>query len=252
MSAWYALATVLVVTAHVVLGFSCKPGLSPTLLPHSSNSAQLLGYRCTTRHTGHTRHRDRTMEQGSSLWWRRHRKEPSGVSARLSPVDTGVPDVAPHNVGPADSSAVGSSGQQQDAPPGRSNRSGLLLLSTVPLVWGTYAPSVKYLYQMGESTPGLVFNLACYGVSVLTLAVVAGISNATKRKGWFKTLKHASTDVPVRTYMHTRYLVRAHRQIVTTDCHFSTVYPAGCWLPRTSMYTSTAHHSLIRNYPTRH
>lgn len=27
---------------------------------------------------------------------------------------------------------------------------GWLLLSTVPLVWGTYAPSVKYLYDVGE------------------------------------------------------------------------------------------------------
>lgn len=195
MSAWHALATVLVATANVVLSFSCKPSLSPTLLPHSSSSAQLLGYRSTTRHTAHARHRDRAMEQGSSLWWRRHRKESPGVSIRLSPVDTGVPETAPHNVGPADSSAVGASAQEEDAPRGRSNRSGLLLLSTVPLVWGTYAPSVKYLYQMGESTPGLVFNFACYAVSVLTLAVVAGISSARKRKGGFESLKHACTDV---------------------------------------------------------
>ncbi|CAN0596829.1 unnamed protein product, partial [Ectocarpus sp. 12 AP-2014] len=57
----------------------------------------------------------------------------------------------------------------------RSQRSGLLVLATVPLVWGTYAPSVKYLYQMGESPPGLLFNFACYVVSVLTFAAVAGL-----------------------------------------------------------------------------
>ena len=98
MIAWHALATVLVATAHVVLSFCSKPSLSPTLLPHSSYSAHLLGCRSTTRHTAHTRHWDRNMEQGSSLWWRRHRKEAPGVSLRLSPADTGMPEVAPHNV----------------------------------------------------------------------------------------------------------------------------------------------------------
>lgn len=200
MSAWHALATVLVASAHVVLSFSCKPGLSPTLLPHSSNpAAQHFGYHSTTRHTARTKHRDRNMEQGSSLWWRRHRKETPSVSVRLGPVDTGVPEVAPHNVGPTDSVEVAASAQQEVAPRGRSNRSGLLLLSTVPLVWGTYAPSVKYLYQMGESTPGLVFNFACYAVSVLTLAVVAGVNNARKREGGFETnmhTSHARTPIP--------------------------------------------------------
>ena len=205
MIAWHALATVLVATAHVVLSFCSKPSLSPTLLPHSSYSAHLLGCRSTTRHTAHTRHWDRNMEQGSSLWWRRHRKEDPGVSLRLSPADTGMPEVAPHNVGPVDNPAVAASAQQEDAPRRRSNRSGLLLLSTVPLVWGTYAPSVKYLYQMAESTPGLVFNLACYAVSVLTLAVVAGINNARKREGGFESLKYMvriAVDVRTRGRSH--------------------------------------------------
>ncbi|CAN0396718.1 unnamed protein product, partial [Ectocarpus sp. 12 AP-2014] len=64
----------------------------------------------------------------------------------------------------------------------RSQRSGLLVLATVPLVWGTYAPSVKYLYQMGESPPGLLFNFACYVVSVLTFAAVAGLNTARRHR----------------------------------------------------------------------
>lgn len=62
-------------------------------------------------------------------------------------------------------------------------RGGLLLLSTVPLVWGTYAPSVKYLYQMGDSPPGLLFNFACYVVSVLTFTAVASFNRRPRTTG---------------------------------------------------------------------
>lgn len=64
---------------------------------------------------------------------------------------------------------------------------GLLLLTTVPLVWGTYAPSVKYLYEWrGDSIlspPGLVFNFACYSVSALTLAGVFWFDHLRRRWG---------------------------------------------------------------------
>eukprot|EP00904_Undaria_pinnatifida_P007480 jgi/Undpi1/3862/HiC_scaffold_16.g07230.m1 len=134
------------------------------------------------------------QRQGSNLWWRRHRKEARGISVHLTPVDTGVPEIVPHDLSPADSASIAAGAQQKDRPRARSNRSGLLVLSTVPLVWGTYGPSVKYLYQMGESTPGLVFNFACYAVSVLTLAAVAGINNARKREGDTAPKRPAGSD----------------------------------------------------------
>ena len=177
----------LVATAHVALSVSFKPGLSPAL--YSS------GFLSTTSHVAHTPNRllvhtmkqqQQQQRQGSNLWWRRHRKEARGISVHLTPVDTGVPEIVPHDLSPADSASIAAGAQQKDKPRARSNRSGLLVLSTVPLVWGTYGPSVKYLYQMGESTPGLVFNFACYAVSVLTLAAVAGINNARKREGGFE------------------------------------------------------------------
>lgn len=60
-----------------------------------------------------------------------------------------------------------------------SARRGLLVLASVPLVWGTYAPSVKYMYEMGEdlSPPGLLFNFACYLVSALALAGAAWVNS---------------------------------------------------------------------------
>lgn len=64
-------------------------------------------------------------------------------------------------------------------------RGDLLLLATVPLVWGTYAPSVKYMYDLGEefSPPGLVFNLGSYLVSALTLTGAAWIYSARNLDG---------------------------------------------------------------------
>ncbi|CAM9288585.1 unnamed protein product [Discosporangium mesarthrocarpum] len=77
-------------------------------------------------------------------------------------------------------------------------RAALLVLSTVPLVWGTYAPSVKYLYDssIGDgSPPGLIFNLGCYLVSALTLTAASSIKDRAK-KGPVERLQGAiaSTD----------------------------------------------------------
>lgn len=121
------------------------------------------------------------MQEG--LWARRR----SGATARLSPAETGVPEVAER----PDVAAFGHAGKEGDggSSPSSKNlteRGGLLLLATVPLVWGTYGPSVKLLYQMGESPPGLLFNFACYAVSVMTFAAVASVSRAKgQRPGVF-------------------------------------------------------------------
>eukprot|EP00752_Nemacystus_decipiens_P009160 g8182.t1 len=113
------------------------------------------------------------MQQG--LWARRR----SGVTARLSPAETGVPDVAERpDVAAIDHAGRGTDGGSSPSSKKLSERGGLLVLATVPLVWGTYGTSVKLLYQMGESPPGLLFNFACYAVSVMTFAAVASFNKA--------------------------------------------------------------------------
>jgi len=46
---------------------------------------------------------------------------------------------------------------------------GFLVLLTVPLSWGTYAPVVKYVYEMDPPTPGFVFSAGYYAIASLTL-----------------------------------------------------------------------------------
>ncbi|CBN78017.1 conserved unknown protein [Ectocarpus siliculosus] len=123
--------------------------------------------------------------QADRLWARRR----AGPSVRLNTAETGVPEtVVSCNTSlkpDIDADGAGKDGATLPASKGkniRSERSGLLVLATVPLVWGTYAPSVKYLYQMGESPPGLLFNFACYVVSVLTFAAVASLNTARRHR----------------------------------------------------------------------
>lgn len=123
--------------------------------------------------------------QADRLWARRR----AGPSVRLGTAETGVPETAV-SCGTSLKPNIDADGAGKDvatlpASKGkniRSERSGLLVLATVPLVWGTYAPSVKYLYQMGESPPGLLFNFACYVVSVLTFAAVASLNTARRHR----------------------------------------------------------------------
>jgi hypothetical protein len=42
---------------------------------------------------------------------------------------------------------------------------GLAVLLTVPLVWGSYVPVVKVLYQIDPPIPGLVFSTAYFAVA---------------------------------------------------------------------------------------
>jgi hypothetical protein len=51
---------------------------------------------------------------------------------------------------------------------------GLLALFTVPMVWGTYVPVVRTLYEIEPPVPGLVFSACYFAVaSISTLALVA-------------------------------------------------------------------------------
>lgn len=183
MNVWCVLVTVLVATAH---GFVPTPhSIDPSGRCWNTGSATSTA---TKSRTSSSRYLMRATQRGSSLWWRQHRRDSHRTFVRAGPVEIGEPEVSPHDFNIAEGDATTTSEQgisPQHEPPTaggvRSNRSGLLLLSTVPLVWGTYAPSVKYLYQMGDSTPGLVFNFACYVVSVLTFALVAAANSARRR-----------------------------------------------------------------------
>jgi len=46
---------------------------------------------------------------------------------------------------------------------------GLLVLMTVPCAWGTFAPVVRYVYEMDTPVPGFVFSAGYYIVASLTL-----------------------------------------------------------------------------------
>lgn len=50
---------------------------------------------------------------------------------------------------------------------------GLLVLLTVPLSWGTYAPIVKSIYEMEVPIPGLVFSAGYYLIAAITLSLLA-------------------------------------------------------------------------------
>ena len=56
---------------------------------------------------------------------------------------------------------------------------GILILLTVPLAWGTYAPVVKYMYNnMEPSMPGFIFSAGYYIVAALTLGILSSLSAA--------------------------------------------------------------------------
>lgn len=49
------------------------------------------------------------------------------------------------------------------------------VLLSVPLVWGTYAPAVRYLYEMEVPLPGIFFSALYYVVALTTLIVVRAV-----------------------------------------------------------------------------
>ena len=57
---------------------------------------------------------------------------------------------------------------------------GIAVLLTVPLTWGTYNPVVKYLYTLRPPVPGLVFSAAYYVLAAVTLwAILAMMSTSS-------------------------------------------------------------------------
>jgi hypothetical protein len=72
---------------------------------------------------------------------------------------------------PAERDGSGSSGI------GASRLGGLLSLATVPVVWGTYAPAVRLMYEGG--VPGLVFSASYHAVSALASAIALRLASTS-------------------------------------------------------------------------
>ena len=58
-----------------------------------------------------------------------------------------------------------------------SSYSGFLVLLSVPLVWGTYVPVVRFLYQIKPPVPGLVFSACYYAVASVTMLVLSRLND---------------------------------------------------------------------------
>ena len=65
-------------------------------------------------------------------------------------------------------------------------------LVTVPVVWGTYAPAVRYVFQQPVPPPGVVFSAAYY---VVALAVIAS-ATAVRRRGDLGPAAASSSRAP--------------------------------------------------------
>jgi len=73
---------------------------------------------------------------------------------------------------PRKASQVDDEMQNQD--PNTSERqSGILVLLTVPLAWGTFEPAVRYVYDIQPNVPPFVFQFVYYMIAVGALAALA-------------------------------------------------------------------------------
>lgn len=81
--------------------------------------------------------------------------------------------------------------------------SGALVLLTVPLAWGTFAPVVRYMYEIDPPVPGFVFSAGYYIVAAITLLAInimmqvssnrsADSNNATDE------LKNTQNELPIQ------------------------------------------------------
>ena len=83
----------------------------------------------------------------------------------------------------------------------------LIVLASVPAVWGTYAPALKNLYSSAELTPpGFLFNFFSYSVSVLTLS---GIPWLLQSRG----LISGAQEIPKSDPDQQRLTLRAGREL---------------------------------------
>lgn len=65
---------------------------------------------------------------------------------------------------------------ENDSPASIDRNLGILVLSTVPLAWGTFEPAVRYVYKIEPAVPGFVFSVGYYLVAALSLSALLGLS----------------------------------------------------------------------------
>lgn len=201
MNVWHVLVTImLIVGSRVVEGFLSFPSSLTRLVPGTSfvpfRQPQVNNqYSCcaTVTKPSNLLYMERSTGEEGNLSWQKRRR--SDTSARRRAINTRLPEITPKDLVQIDVEAKdaattlpdGNNSENATSPSRKpirgTDRRGLLLLATVPLVWGTYGPSVKYLYQMGESTPALLFNFGCYLVSAASLATVAWFNDARRSGG---------------------------------------------------------------------
>jgi hypothetical protein len=59
----------------------------------------------------------------------------------------------------------------------------IAVLAAVPVLWGTYTPSIKYMSALGNAVqpPGLIFNAACYVISGVALWTSIAVAAASRK-----------------------------------------------------------------------
>lgn len=125
--------------------------------------------------------RGRMINVGEHNSWRRRRQSRvEQIFATMPPLPEATTSSPPTDA------LLGDTDEPEDPKKqAQAARRGLFLLATVPLVWGTYAPSVKYVYDLGDglSPPALIFNFGCYMFSAATLAGAAWVRSVQNLSG---------------------------------------------------------------------
>lgn len=60
---------------------------------------------------------------------------------------------------------------------------GLVVLCSVPLVWGTYVPIVRLLYEVDPPIPGFLFSVCYFFISAVTTIALSGILKQRNDEG---------------------------------------------------------------------
>jgi hypothetical protein len=70
---------------------------------------------------------------------------------------------------------------------------GILVLLTVPLSWGTYGPTVRYLYEIQPPVPGFVFSACYYTLAAGTMLLLSWTSTDQSQTST-ATIEHINGD----------------------------------------------------------
>ena len=76
--------------------------------------------------------------------------------------------------------------------------SGILVLLTVPLAWGTYVPVVRFLYQIEPPVPGLVFSACYYAVASITMLFLVQLNDSARVKDEKVPTKSSTPPFPIQ------------------------------------------------------